>query len=290
MKIFYHLDNDGKCAAYLVKKFVKSHGDIECIKINYGIRFPFEKIAKDEVVYIVDYSIIPNEMDRLLEITENVTWIDHHVTAINKYENYSKEIRGLRHDGIAGCMLTYCYLKYMTDNGIGKIKPFNTDMVSNAPYFVKLIADHDVWTFKFGDDTRNFQKGFELYNHEPCDSIWKSLEQEDVITEIIEAGEIITKYRKSMMASYCNSKGFEAKLDGYNCFAINMALVGSDDFVIDNVNDYDILVSFSYDGDVWNYSLRSTKLDCSKIAVGYGGGGHRGAAGFNSHNFILKKI
>ena len=66
-------------------------------------------------------------------------------------------------------------------------------------------------------------------------------------------------------------------------------MISSDDFVIDNVDDYDILVGFSFDGESWNYSLRSTKIDCSKVAMKYGGGGHKGAAGFNNSDFVLRK-
>lgn len=123
MKCFYHVDNDGKCASYWVGKL--AHPDIyetEFIKINYGMEFPFEEIKKGEYVYIVDYSILPAEMDRLLLITQNVTWIDHHVSAIARYDGYDKNIRGIRYDGIAGCMLTYCYLKHMTSGGCGTIK------------------------------------------------------------------------------------------------------------------------------------------------------------------------
>ena len=69
-----------------------------------------ETIRKDEQVYIVDYSIIPDEMRELLNITKDVTWIDHHKTAIEKYKEFEHEIRGVRYDGVSGCMLTYCYM------------------------------------------------------------------------------------------------------------------------------------------------------------------------------------
>lgn len=112
MKVFYHSDNDGKCAGYWVKTLNKLTDNFtdEYIKINYGIEFPFDSIGKNEIVYIVDYSISPEEMDKLLEITSNVIWIDHHKSAIEKYKNYDKDVKGLRYEGIAGCMLTYCYL------------------------------------------------------------------------------------------------------------------------------------------------------------------------------------
>ena len=49
MKCFYHVDADGKCAAFWVKWFVGSsfeNDKDEYIKINYGIDFPFDKIRK----------------------------------------------------------------------------------------------------------------------------------------------------------------------------------------------------------------------------------------------------
>lgn len=292
MKVFYHVDNDGKCAAYWVKHFVNNNDgyETEYIKINYGMEFPLEKINVDEIVYIVDYSILPEEMDKLFEITKNVTWIDHHISAIERYKGYNKKIRGLRYDGIAGCMLTYCYLKHMTNHGLGEIKPFDKSMVEDAPMFTKLIADYDVWAFIYGDTTRAFQKGFELFKNEPLDEVWEALFDCDNNVEFITSrGYTIIEYRKNMMAEYCKAKGFEAELDGHKCFAVNMAMISSDDFVIDNVDDYDILVGFSFDGESWNYSLRSTKIDCSKVAMKYGGGGHKGAAGFNNSNFVLRK-
>lgn len=297
MKVFYHSDNDGKCAGYWVKKLneLKDNYADEYIKINYGMDFPFDSIRKDEIVYIVDYSIPPEEMDKLLEITKNVIWIDHHKSAIEKYNGYDKEIAGLRYDGIAGCMLTFCYLAFIAckTNDI-----FTPDMVSKAPFFTKLIADYDVWTFEYGDQTRYFQKGFQLFDNEPTDDIWEELYNDEydmyvngiTLEDIISSGKAIVKYRKNMMAEYCKNKGFEAEFEGRKCFAINMAMISSDDFVIDNIDDYDILIGFSYDGDNWNYSLRSTKVDCAVLAMKYGGGGHKGAAGFSSPDFVLRKL
>lgn len=301
MKVFYHIDNDGKCAGFWVKKLAFTGDDYEkeFIPINYNIPFPFERIHKDETVYIVDFSIKPEEMDRLLDITPNVTWIDHHKTAIEAYKDYDKEIRGIRYDGIAGCMLTFCYLDSMTDGGCGEIKPFTADMVNRAPWFTKFIADYDVWTFIYGDDTRAFEKGFILYPHEPTDEIWEKLcacefsyNDISLIKEIIHRGKTIIAYRKSMMTEYCKHRGFEATLDGHKVFAVNMAMMSSDDFIVDNPEDYDMFVGFSFDGTMWNYALRAVNdaVDCSDVAKKYGGGGHRGAAGCNAKDFLLTKI
>lgn len=305
MICFYHSDNDGKCAGYWVDKcgLLDDYGKT-FFKIDYGIDFPFDKIHENERVYIVDYSIPPEQMDKLLEITPNVVWIDHHVSAIEKYKDYDKDIPGLRYDGIAGCMLAYIYLQVMTRLDGTVDKEFSPDLAQSAPWFTKLIADYDVWTFEYGDDTRYFEKGFSLVPHEPQDEIWSTLLTEDSLNKsrfrgtsyensypdriklFIEDGKIITAYRHNLMKDYCEKKGFEANLNGHKCYAVNMALMGTDDFVIDNVDDYELLVSFSFDGEMWAYSLRSTTLDCAELAAKYGGGGHKGAAGFTSKSLV----
>lgn len=195
----------------------------------------------------------------------------------------------------------------MTDRNIGDIKPFEESMTEDAPMFTKLIADYDVWKFEYGDNTRFFDKGFSLFPHEPEDDIWKTLLTEDSlfkikyrgsvdegnlpknIQTIIDNGKTIMAYRYNIMKDYCEKKGFEATLDGHKCYAVNMALMGTNDFVIPNVDDYDLRVSFSFDGQMWSYSLRSEIIDCAELAAKFGGGGHKGAAGFNTKECVLEK-
>ena len=83
MKCFYHNDADGKCSAFWVKLSagltdLENNYKDEFIEMDYSKPFPMDKINKDEMVYIVDFSISPEEMRSLLKITKDVTWIDHH--------------------------------------------------------------------------------------------------------------------------------------------------------------------------------------------------------------------
>ena len=293
MKCFYHVDADGKCAAFWVKWFVGSSfedGEDEYIKINYGMDFPFDRIEDGEKVYIVDYSLPVEEMRKLLDITKDITWIDHHKTAIEKYKDFNEPIRGIRYDGIAGCMLTYCYLHHMTQNGEGKIKPFTKDMVKDAPYFTKLIADYDVWTFEYGDDTRYFHVAFESEDFEPQSDNWIVLIGERNESQYIKNGKIMIKYRDSFAKEYCESKGFETGVEGYKVYAMNVGLAGSDWFKSIDDGTYDILMPFSYNGKykTWSYSMYSKTVDVSVIAKKYGGGGHKGASGFSTEKLIFE--
>lgn len=290
MKCFYHTDEDGKCSAFWVKKFAahKDEYEREFIPINYGTEFPFDTIQKDEQIYIVDYSILPEEMERLLTITQDVTWIDHHISAINRYDNFPYKIKGLRYDGIAGCMLTFCYFRYINNTG----KPFDISMTDFAPRFTQYIADFDVWTFKYGNDTKAFEMGLSVYDLDPEGMTWERLygkEENDMISTIIRQGKTMLDYRDSWSKEYCEHIGYEIEFEGHKCFVINLAMVSSDNFNSVDKDKYDMFIGFSYNGKTWNYSLRSEKVNCSEIAMKYGGGGHRGASGFSSDRFLLEK-
>ena len=291
MKCFYHNDSDGKCAGYWVAasaKQTKPQHSAEFIPINYDNHFPFETILPGEQIFIVDFSIPPSDMDKLLAITKDVTFIDHHKSAIEQYKDYPHEIRGIRYDGIAGCMLTYCYLNKMTDRGLGDIKPFNVSMVVDAPLFTKLIADWDVWKFDFGDNTRYFQMAFHSYDFSPESTEWTKLLKNKNEECLINEGRIMHKYRNAWARSYCKSIGFEVEFEGYRCFAINLGLCNSEYFISVCDEGYDILVAFSYNGVNWKYSLYSCTVDVSKIAEKYAGGGHAGAAGFYNDKLLLE--
>jgi oligoribonuclease NrnB/cAMP/cGMP phosphodiesterase (DHH superfamily) len=283
MKCFYHADADGRCAGFWVYLNVRITDDYqpELIEINYGKPFPFDKIGEGEQVYIVDYSIEPDEMLCLLEITKDVTWIDHHKTAIEKYADFPYEIRGVRYDGIAGCMLTYCYIHHMTDRGVGDIKPFDMSMTEDAPKFTKLIADGDVWKFEYGNDTRHFITAFNAYNFKPESTLWDrffTFPDEMACGSLIQEGITMTTYRDGWAEEYCRTKGFETVIDGHRAFALNLGNCNSEYFK--SVSGYDILIPFCFDGKKWTVSLYSQTVDVSEIAKKHGGGGHKGASGF----------
>lgn len=292
MKIIHHFDSDGKAAAYVVNKLTTEKDEFgkEYFSINYGIAFPFEKINKGEIVYIVDYSISSQEMDRLLSITPNVIWIDHHITAINKYKGYDKPIRGLRYDGIAGCMLTYNYLTQIKQGKREDEILYSPLTCESAPEFLKLIADYDVWEFKYGARTKGFEKGLSLYPNNPDDNLWDILWEEPTkfMEKIIQQGLTVIKYRENLMQNICKYKGFATVFDGYKAWAVNCPSMTSADYYHPDDEEYDIYISFSYNGKEWVYSLRSCNgVDVAAIAAKHGGGGHKAAAGFSSKKMLL---
>lgn len=293
MKCFYHDDADGICSGFWVASSVivndKYMDEPEFYDVNYRKKFPIEIIRKNEQIYIVDFSISPEEMRELLKVTENVTWIDHHKTAIQQYEDFEYNIRGLRYDGIAACMLAYCYLKHMTNRGEGAIRPFDISMVNDAPLFTKLIADSDVFDFKYGDDTKCFFTAFCSYNFHPLSEKWGLFSNNGGYErKMIEEGRIMKIYETAWAKDYLKL-GFDTIFEGYKCFAVNLGYSGIEFF--DSIPEglHDIFISFAFDGIQHVVSMYSKTADVSVIAKKYGGGGHKMAAGFQCIELPFKK-
>ena len=298
MKCFYHNDADGKCAGFWVANSAVMENletPIEFVEMSYEKPFPMNTINPNERVYIVDYSISPDEMRELLQITMDVTWIDHHKTSIEKYDGFEYDIRGLRYDGIAACMLTYCYLNCMTYGGIGNVLPFNISMTKDAPMFTKIIADWDVWKFDYGDNTRKFITAFNSYDFHPESKEWDKFfytgfcNDPTFETELLEEGAAMIKYRDGWAKSYLERFGFETEFEGLKCFAVNLGNCNSEYFKSLPEGKYDAFMPFAFNGEKWTVSMYSTTYDISDICKKYGGGGHAKAAGFTCVELPFKK-
>jgi oligoribonuclease NrnB/cAMP/cGMP phosphodiesterase (DHH superfamily) len=295
MKCFYHNDADGRCAGFWVfhNAGLTNCLDVcEFIEMSYEKPFPIDTIRPNEQIYIVDYSISPDEMRELLKITPDVTWIDHHKTAIEKYEGFEHDIRGVRIDGIAGCMLTYCYLHHMTEYGLGDIKPFDISMVRKAPLFTRLIADWDVWKFEYGNNTRRFITAFNAYDFSPRSCEWWDFFQGymgEAEERMIEEGEIMIRYRDGWAKECLKRFGFETEFEGLKCFAVNLGNCNSEYFKSLPEGKYDAFMPFAFNGELYTVSMYSEAVDISGICKKYGGGGHAGAAGFQCKELPFKK-
>lgn len=265
---FHHTDHDGLCAGAIVKNY---HEDCEMLPIDYGQQFPLEKIKKDQKVFIVDYSIEPDEMENLLGITSDVIWIDHHKTAIEKYKDFPVPVRGIRDIVKSGCELTWSFIYGATP----------------VPPIVSCIGDRDTWQWKLGELTALVHYGLGVYDLNPSSENWTNFLNSDFdFSPVLNAGRIIRQSRKYSNESYMKNKGFETEFEGHRCFAANKMACGSEAF---GERSYAILISYGHDGLQFTVSLYSTSIDVSEIAKKYGGGGHTGAAGFQCKELPFRK-
>ena len=148
MKVIHHNDADGYMSAKIVST-AQGLNDNDFICMDYTKELDLSLIDKNELVYIVDYSLEPEMMKSLLEITKHVIWIDHHKTAIDKYKDFPDvdKIKGFRFDGISATGLAWLYMRGLTVNTGNYTKDYYYMMtkLEKAPLSVQLINDWDVW-------------------------------------------------------------------------------------------------------------------------------------------------
>ena len=290
MKVFYHNDNDGKCAAHLVDRFYNLDPPDHCsqllihyIPMDYGKEFPLDTVYLDEQIYILDFSIERKEMLELLEITTKVVWIDHHKTAIDKYSGFEDHIgypiMGIREIGKSGCELTWEFL--FIDQPM--------------PLYVNLIGDRDTWRWEHGDRSKFFHYGIIAGDNDPCDSVW--LEAIDDTNSIIEKGKAVFGYVRKQNIEAIKERGYWIDFHGYDTYAINSDIVRGSEFFEEAVPEADMWLVYryvpknnqtSFDG-YWTIGIYSTMVDVSQIANQYEyegkrGGGHKGASGFQCYD------
>lgn len=313
MKCFYHVDQDGIVSGFYVRKACEQRGlafePEDFRKINYGMKFPFHDIKQDEFVFIVDYSIEPEEMWQLLSITKNVFWIDHHQSTIETYKDFKCDVKGIRITGagISGANLTWLYFKEMCDEnwkqvektGHKRVKALLGRYERGIPMLAKYTAMWDTfsWDKKSEDHVKKFHYAFESYDFDAMSLLLNGLNgdlgiyyQERLIDDMMEDGLAIEDYLSSTAKQYLRAYGFETTFEGHKVYAINRALINSDFFESIDASKYDMFIGFSFNGSMWEYQLRSAeqdKVNVYELAVKYGGGGHPNAAGFRSEQYVL---
>lgn len=276
MKCFYHNDLDGRCAAAIVRMAVGNQEDdgtgFSYIELDYKDDVPIDKIGNGEQVIIVDFSFKPEVMAEVLKKTSSITWIDHHKTAF-EYD-YGIELMGLRNKEFSGCELAWQYF-------------FRNDKI---PRWVVLIGDRDKWAWKYGAETAEFNLGMQVRAHQPADGVWQWLSEypTTAMTSIQKDGRVALCFRDQFCKDYAESYGFPTTFEGHKCFALGIYMFGSEAFG-ERMKQYDICLSFVFDGKKHVVGLYSQKIDVSEIAKSRGGGGHTGAAGFTCDKLPFAK-
>lgn len=296
VNIFHHNDADGYASAYLVRKtYPKEMTNIKYYVMDYSKEFPLNEISKDDTVYIVDFSISPELMSKLLEITENVIWIDHHRTSIDMYKKFSTPIRGLRFEGVSGAGLTWLYMNDWSKKSIEElsqasisheeaVETLENILKDNAPYWLRLVDDWDVWRHKYPESSFfNLAISNDL-SVELFGRLDTAQENEELILlpVLVERGKNYARFRDSWSERFMNEYGFVIKLEGHRVFCVNGGSMNSLYFR-NLIKEYDAVMNFCFNScgsKKFKVSIYSEKIDVSKIAKKYGGGGHPGASGF----------
>lgn len=113
----------------------------------------------------------------------------------------------------------------------------------------------------------------------------------EAVKTIIRRGESVQYARTQENASIIKAAGFTVEFEGLKFLACNHARYNSFLFTAGLKPEHDACLGFAWRDGKWTISLYHAPCkehhDLSKIAVKYGGGGHKGAAGFQVKTWEL---
>jgi oligoribonuclease NrnB/cAMP/cGMP phosphodiesterase (DHH superfamily) len=222
-----------------------------------------------------DVAYKPLVIEELLEQVERLVFIDHHITNIDEVRAIQKrnpKLEVIYDVNECGSSLTWQWL-HPNDP---------------LPKFLEYIKDNDIGRWEL-PETRSFLTWFETdvgfhYTYSALKEL-KYLFDDKKLAKLLELGANYYHYRDYVITSNMRY----IKILNWGNYKVGFAnlsgtLAGEVVTRATKILGVDIGIAFNYhlDSDSWVYSLRAPKLDVGKIAKGFGGGGHRGAAAFRS--------
>jgi len=259
--IIYHGEcPDGFSAAWVAwKKFGKN---ADYFGASHGESIPDGLVDKE--IYVLDFSFPKEIMTEVVKNNKRVIVIDHHKSAEESVKMAHEYVYEMDH---SGAVLAWQY--------------FYPNL--SVPWLLRYIEDRDIWklelpdTFAMGLMLDTFNKNFETWGE-----LAEELEDEDARRKYIEQGRLIQKYENKIIEDIINSNKEIVVFEGHEIYAVN-----APHFFASQMGNFlckekpPFAVVWQWSNNKISVSLRSDgSVDVSEIAKKYGGGGHKGAAGF----------
>lgn len=309
--VIYHANcADGFGAAFAA--WLKLGDEAEYLPINYGeVKTPLDfdmKVslaAKDNEIYILDFSFPREVMDALFKHAKRVVWLDHHKTAFEMWTGlYVKEGVHIEHDYDLDSNRHWITLD---DNKSGALLAWEYfHPGKEVPKLIQHIDDRDRWQFKL-DGTKELHAALRSYEPWTFEQWAEFLEETGYMANdgtgidafYKEGAAILRAHNQNVQA--CLKQARECSIliingtdDGHYGDATVVRYIGltcnAPAFLASDLghelanksSTFGLVWSMAGDGQV-HCSLRSNgEYDVSAIAKAFGGGGHRNAAGFST--------
>ncbi len=237
---------------------------------------PYPEIVKGKDVYLVDISYDLEKTKKLIKEVKSLTSIDHHISSEKSAKLAGNYLYALNHSGSA---LAW---QYFYQN-------------KKTPTLIKYIEDIDIWNMAMRN-TRELLASLETYSQDFVlwNKISKDWERGGSRKKYLAEGTAILKY-KDYLIKKAVKDGDEVTLLGKRALVVNNNLsLNSEIGDAIRKKGYPLGIIWQQKGGKLIVSLRSTaKVDSSKIAARFGGGGHKKASAFRlmaKEKFPWKKI
>jgi len=277
--LFHYPCQDGLSSGWIVNYFHKSYDkNIDIYPIKHGSPYDYSRLKNKKIIFC-DYSPSKEVLDELELICDEIKILDHHITALDALKDKPYAIFDMEKSG-AGLTWEYFY------------------PLIEMPLFIQMVQDRDLWKWNI-PDSKDFTAGlftlWDGYDHYDFEQIFKLYDEiylsKDKFNFCMGLGQVINKANsqkaKSIAESGCKriDKFMGFKVCVVNCPVEHASEVGN---VLSSMDSIDFAVMWSYNNVTESYyvSLRScNKVDVSKIAKSYGGGGHVNASGLSTKIF-----
>ncbi len=291
--IVHHHDLDGYVAGDIARL---SYPEAQTLSLNYDCACAIpgpEALSKFDLVIVVDYTL-PEDTMVWLKNNRRCIWVDHHISAIKKsiargYDDMDGLRLSVGESPRCGAELAWEYfVKRPLTKFLKLVGDYDTFRNSHDPEF-----QSEVMPFFYGTQVvfdrflpANFhQQGFLLPDV-------NAYENDEWCNELIARGQIIQAYNNQYYRGIQKEFAFVRNIWGLRVLCMNCAGHGSS-----NINSafnpelHDAMMLYSYNGRRWTYGIYTDdsvkpNVDLSAIALQYGGGGHRCAAGFSTPTLL----
>ena len=286
--IFTHNDLDGYAAGYVILQALKDK-KVKITHLNYDKEPALEDIKSGDTVFITDYSLTNDQYRQILELVGDeghLIWCDHHISAIERYEKDEELcLEGIRSTKYCGALLTWCYFNDIDAEEINDIYTYQ-DICDRVPDWLLMVDAWDTWKLD-----SEYRRAAELLNLAVANILSDDI-MPDIVTRVrdyIKIGRYYEAYRNQWAKSFRDKYMFKKEMSGaifgvdrqITVASMNIGCANST-FFGEVVDEVDVCMTQCFDGEKWTVSLYSNKkdIDCAKAATSFGGGGHKGAAGY----------
>lgn len=255
--ILYHAKcADGFGAAWSAWR--KLGDEASYVPVSHGNPPPV--LPEGATVYILDFCYPRDVITALHEQMSSLTILDHHRTA-------EAELEGL----------DYGHFDNSKSGAVLAWEHFHPD--EDVPELLRYVMDRDLWHHALPNSR---EVSAALASHPMDFELWSQLEPAKLARE----GEPILRYQQQQVALLADQARFDL-MEGHRVPFVNAPVLGSEvgEELLQRHPDSPFAVMYFDRGDgVRQWSLRSrADFDVSEIARTYQNGGHRQAAGFETH-------
>ena len=261
--VLYHADClDGYGAAWAAWKHLGEKAHYQAVRHQ----MPMPEFPDGAVVYILDFCYPMEQLLSAVQKASKIVVLDHHISAQKGLEAYPGSIPANLEISFnmqqSGCMIAWHYFQ-------GGTAP---------PMLLRHIEDHDLWRHQL-KHTEEIMKA--LFLKRPISfAAFEHLQ----LNALYQEGKILLKQHRQMVKALLNSR-HSIKLNDVLGLAVNAPGAFASDLgqaLAKQSGTFGLTYHYHGRRQCYECGLRSIgEFDVSQLAVNFGGGGHKNAAGFS---------